>query len=256
VLYQAELRPPCGEWARHSPKRGGSAPGRTRTPNLRIRSPLLYPVELQGLGTLTRPVGGGPFERVKGIEPSPPAWKAGALPLSYTRVLVIVNGWSGWSDLNRRPRAPKARALPNCATARFAGKATCRPIPVPVLTYVRRMELETEVLERVRTYESSSRWERRELGRDLRRLGLSYGEIVELIPVKKSTLATWCRDVALTPEQVEAIRVRRAPEPGIPRDTQRRRRREVELIRAQASLEAEHLVKNSFWVAGVTLYWG
>ena len=25
------------------------------------------------------------FERVKGIEPSTPAWKAGALPLSYTR---------------------------------------------------------------------------------------------------------------------------------------------------------------------------
>ena len=24
-------------------------------------------------------------ERVKGVEPSPPAWKAGALPLSYTR---------------------------------------------------------------------------------------------------------------------------------------------------------------------------
>lgn len=24
-------------------------------------------------------------KRVKGIEPSPPAWKAGALPLSYTR---------------------------------------------------------------------------------------------------------------------------------------------------------------------------
>src|SRR5699024_6502534 len=26
------------------------------------------------------------LERVKGIEPSQPAWKAGALPLSYTRV--------------------------------------------------------------------------------------------------------------------------------------------------------------------------
>ena len=26
------------------------------------------------------------MERVKGIEPSPPAWKAGALPLSYTRI--------------------------------------------------------------------------------------------------------------------------------------------------------------------------
>ncbi len=32
-----------------------SAPGRTRTPNLRIRSPLLYPVELQGLGDVIRP---------------------------------------------------------------------------------------------------------------------------------------------------------------------------------------------------------
>ena len=27
------------------------------------------------------------LERVKGIEPSQPAWKAGALPLSYTRIL-------------------------------------------------------------------------------------------------------------------------------------------------------------------------
>ena len=27
------------------------------------------------------------MERVEGIEPSQPAWKAGALPLSYTRIL-------------------------------------------------------------------------------------------------------------------------------------------------------------------------
>jgi hypothetical protein len=47
--------------------------------------------------------------------------------------------------------------------------------------------------ERVDSWDSLSRWERAELGRDLRRLGLSYGEIMELIPVKKSTLATWCR---------------------------------------------------------------
>ena len=29
------------------------------------------------------------MERVKGIEPSQPAWMAGALPLSYTRILLI-----------------------------------------------------------------------------------------------------------------------------------------------------------------------
>ena len=28
------------------------------------------------------------MERVKGIEPSQPAWKAGALPLSYTRIFI------------------------------------------------------------------------------------------------------------------------------------------------------------------------
>ncbi|HJQ77370.1 MAG TPA: hypothetical protein VJ948_08935, partial [Acidimicrobiia bacterium] len=72
------------------------------------------------------------------------------------------------------------------------------------------MELEAAILERVRNYASLSRWERSELGRDLRRLGLSYGEIMDLITVKKSTLATWCRDVGLTEEQVAAIKVRRA----------------------------------------------
>ena len=30
------------------------------------------------------------MERVKGIEPSQPAWKAGALPLSYTRIIIIL----------------------------------------------------------------------------------------------------------------------------------------------------------------------
>ena len=45
------------------------------------------------------------LERVKGIEPSQPAWKAGALPLSYTRRVIFVllfcfinvfNGGGNW----------------------------------------------------------------------------------------------------------------------------------------------------------------
>lgn len=118
------------------------------------------------------------------------------------------------------------------------------------------MELETAVLERVENWDSLSRWEKSELGRRLRRQGLSYGEIMELVPVKKSTLATWCRDIALTAEQIAAIKARRAPEPGLPRDTQRKRHREIEMIRAQARLEAEHLVDDPCWVAGVSMYWG
>jgi len=42
---------------------------------------------------------------------------------------------------------------------------------------------------RIYEWDQLSRWERSELGKDLRRLGMSYGEIMNLIPVKKSTLA-------------------------------------------------------------------
>ncbi len=118
------------------------------------------------------------------------------------------------------------------------------------------MDLGAAALERVRAYEELSRWEKSELGRELRRLGLSYGEIMDLIPVKKSTLATWCRDVALTDEQVVAIRERTGQERGLPRDTQRKRRREVELVQGMAALEAEHLIADPFWTAGVCMYWG
>jgi hypothetical protein len=117
------------------------------------------------------------------------------------------------------------------------------------------MELGGDFLERVRTYQSLSRRDRAELGRELRRLGLSYGEIMELIPVKKSTLATWCRDVELTPEQIHQIKLRRAPVPGIPRDTNRKRREEIVELRRVARAVASELFTDPHWIAGLVLYW-
>ena len=117
------------------------------------------------------------------------------------------------------------------------------------------MELEGKFLQRVGEWESMSRWERSELGRDLRRHGLSYGEIMELISVKKSTLATWCREVKLTEDQIQEIKERRAPEPGIPRNTNRRRLEEIAQLRAIAREEAQTLIHDPLWIAGVVLYW-
>ena len=57
-------------------------PGRNRTCNLRLRRPLLYPVELQAHGQY----------------------------------------WSGQLDSNQRPSAPKADALPGCAIPRLSIK--------------------------------------------------------------------------------------------------------------------------------------
>ena len=51
-------------------------PEGTRTPDPLLRRQLLYPPELQAR-----------MERVMGIEPTRPAWKAGILPLNYTRIL-------------------------------------------------------------------------------------------------------------------------------------------------------------------------
>jgi hypothetical protein len=104
-------------------------------------------------------------------------------------------------------------------------------------------------------WDAMSRWEKSELGRDLRREGLSYGEIMELIDVKKSTLATWCRDVPLTAAQLEAIKERTGQVTGLPRDTQWRRREAIELLRKNASEQALYLATNPDWVAGVVLYW-
>ena len=56
------------------------------------------------------------MERVMGIGPTRLAWKARALPLSYTRIFCY---WSERQDLNLRPPAPKAGALPSCAIHRY-----------------------------------------------------------------------------------------------------------------------------------------
>ena len=68
------------------------APEEIRTPDTRLRRPLLYPTELQAHGAydfsreavLRLLV--AKMERVMGIGPTRPAWKAGILPLNYTRI--------------------------------------------------------------------------------------------------------------------------------------------------------------------------
>ena len=118
------------------------------------------------------------------------------------------------------------------------------------------MEIARELKERATTFDRLGQWERFELGRDLRRLGLSYGEITDLIPVPKGTLAGWCQEIHLTHEQAAAIKERTGSQLGVPRDTQRKRRLEVERMRAVARGFALAHVTDPFWTAGTVLYWG
>jgi hypothetical protein len=75
--------------------------------------------------------------------------------------------------------------------------------------------------------------------------------------VPKGTLSYWCREIRLSEDQVEAIKVRTyGSRLGVPVDTQWRRRLEIEEIRREARAEVSELVQEPLWVAGVILYWG
>ena len=82
-------------------------PGGIRTLDLRLRRPLLYPAELQTHSSLNENLSFSNEKRVMGIEPTYPAWKAGVLPLNYTRK-VGVTGFepaTSWSQTRRSSQA-------------------------------------------------------------------------------------------------------------------------------------------------------
>src|SRR5947209_7870611 len=90
----------------------------------------------------------------------------------------------------------------------------------------------------------------------LRRTGKSYREIREEIPVSKSTLSLWLRDLALTPEEnglldqnLAAGRRTRAAS-----NRARRAAREAAAI-AEARAQIPSLAESELFVAGVAAYW-
>ncbi len=110
----------------------------------------------------------------------------------------------------------------------------------------------------VQSWTELKRWERRELGQQLRRCGLSYREIARLIPVSKGTLSGWCRDLVLTDTQttrLRSIRPRQAQRNGVGNTLHRRALERGQAIRDQAVEEARELGDDPFWVAGVVAYW-
>ena len=111
-----------------------------------------------------------------------------------------------------------------------------------------------DLCSRASEWERLHPWERRRLGVELRRLGLTHAEIRAVIPVPKSTLQGWLRDVRLSEPQVAAIR-RRTSKRGRPVDTQWRRRLEVAHIRAEAHEFATARLDDPLFVAGTTMYW-
>ena len=106
------------------------------------------------------------------------------------------------------------------------------------------------------------RWEQQETIRSLRREGLSYREILAKVPfaLSRSTMSHWCRDIELTPTQLDRLDGVRQTSWYRNRllgakTTQRRRAEEVAAIEAMARAEVAQRLHDPFWLAGTMLYW-
>ena len=89
------------------------------------------------------------------------------------------------------------------------------------------------------------RWERRDLAINLRKIGLSYGEIAELIPTSRGTLSAWCSDIRLTSQQqarLDALRPTLAARVAVGRVRRDRAIERRERIRNEAKREATGLL--------------
>lgn len=90
----------------------------------------------------------------------------------------------------------------------------------------------------------------------LRRSALSYSEILKQIPVAKSTLSLWLRDVGLSKRQKQRLTEKKLA--SALRGGEARRRQRIERttkIKAEAKKEVEELIQNPLWIVGTVLYW-
>lgn len=96
---------------------------------------------------------------------------------------------------------------------------------------------------------------------ELRRLGLSYGEILEQIKISKDTLSRWCRDIPLTDSQKKRLLENKSlgQRKGslIAADNKRRKRfARIREIHIESKRELGPIKKRDKLIAGILLYAG
>lgn len=96
----------------------------------------------------------------------------------------------------------------------------------------------------------------RELVRELRREGRSVREIERLVGVSRSSVSRWIRDIALTPEQIEALRLR-DPRFTAHRDGSVANARKARARRAEFQERGREIARNASadYTAGCMLWW-
>jgi hypothetical protein len=123
--------------------------------------------------------------------------------------------------------------------------------------------LSAEIQDQIGRWNDLKQWERREIGQELRRSGLTYREIASVIPVAKGTLSGWCRDLQLAPAQRARLEAalsradvqRRSTRRSVGSVLRDRALARAADVRERGHSEAAIHIHDPFWVAGVVAYW-
>lgn len=91
---------------------------------------------------------------------------------------------------------------------------------------------------------------------ELRKIGLSYNEILRQVPVAKSTLSLWLREVGIAKRHIIKNTQKRI-DAALRGALKRKNDRIIltENIKKDAALEIGKLRKKIFWLVGAALYW-
>jgi len=90
----------------------------------------------------------------------------------------------------------------------------------------------------------------------LRKKGLSYSEILKIVPVAKSTLSLWLKDLKLAKRQKQRFTEKRKLAQIKAQQTCRNNRiKATEKIKSLARKEIQKINKKELWLIGIALYW-
>lgn len=90
----------------------------------------------------------------------------------------------------------------------------------------------------------------------LRKNGLSYTEILESVPVAKSTLSLWLRSVSLSKRQKQRLSVKRIAAARRGSLSRKKKREQGTLkIKQSAISEVGHINRRDLWLMGIMLHW-
>ncbi|KKR31591.1 MAG: hypothetical protein UT65_C0022G0010 [Parcubacteria group bacterium GW2011_GWF2_39_8b] len=90
----------------------------------------------------------------------------------------------------------------------------------------------------------------------LRKKGITYSEILKQVPVAKSTLTEWFREVKLSVSEFQRLTAKKLAASKRGGEAKHRQRLErMQKIRERALKDITHITKRELWLIGIILYW-